>query len=52
MELNGDLTSGGPKAMKELCLGLEIVHVYFAEVGASVLGVFCLEFFPVQLLDE
>ena len=34
--------------MKEQRLGLEIVHVCFLEVGDSVLGVFCLEFFQMS----
>ena len=47
-----DITSGGPKATTEQGLGFEIVHPCFAEVGDSVLGIFCLEFFRAKLLDE
>ena len=46
------LTGGGLKAMKEQCLGVEIVHVCFVEIGDSVLAVFCLELFQAKLLDE
>ena len=50
--LTNILTSGDPKATKEQCWGIEIVCVYFVEVGDSVLDVFCLEFFQAKLLDE
>ena len=46
------LTGSGPKAMKVQHLEFKIVSVYFVEVGDSVLGVFCLEFFRAKLLDE
>ena len=46
------LTIDGPKETIEQHLGFEIVHVCFVEVDDSVLGVFCLEFFRAELLDE
>ena len=52
---NGDrqiLIIGGPKATKERCVGFDIVHECFVEVGDPVLGVHCLEFFRAKLLDE
>ena len=41
----GVFTTGSLKTTKDLGLGFEIVHVRFVEVGDSVLGAFCLEFF-------
>ena len=43
------LTSGSPKATKEQSCEVEMC---FAEVGDSVVGDFCLEFFRAMLLDE
>ena len=34
---------GGQETAKELYLGIKIVHVWFTEIGDSILNIFCSE---------